>query len=132
MFRAIFCFVLAIAVTARVEATSLCQDLLRLIGHPEDRPHQARATDSLNLEIRSGNWLAAQLRFQNVVEKYQTTSHAPEALYRLTETNLALGVPEEAKRYAAVLGANYPGNIWYQRAFELMQKKAPQQVAAAS
>ena len=81
---------------------------------------------------RSGNWLAAQLRFQNVVEKYQTTSHAPEALYRLTETNLALGVPEEAKRYAAVLGANYPGNIWYQRAFELMQKKAPQQVAAAS
>jgi outer membrane protein assembly factor BamD len=80
---------------------------------------------------KTGDWLAAQLRFQNVVDTYQTTSHAPEALYRLTETNLALGVPGEAKRYAAVLGANYPGNIWYQRAYELMQKKAPPQVAAA-
>jgi outer membrane protein assembly factor BamD len=50
----------------------------------------------------------------------------------LTETNLALGIPEEAKRYAAVLGANYPGNVWYERAYELMQEKAPQQVAARS
>ncbi|MEO6151966.1 MAG: outer membrane protein assembly factor BamD [Croceibacterium sp.] len=80
---------------------------------------------------RTGNWLAADLRFRNVVEKYQTTSHAPEALFRLAETNLALGIPEEAKRYAAVLGANYPGSEWYQRAFEMMQKKAPKQVAAA-
>ncbi|MEO6040379.1 MAG: outer membrane protein assembly factor BamD [Croceibacterium sp.] len=79
---------------------------------------------------RTGNWLAAQLRFRNVVDKYQTTSHAPEALFRLTETNLALGIPEEAKKYAAVLGANYPGNVWYQRAFELMQKKAPQVATA--
>lgn len=77
---------------------------------------------------RRGNWLAAQLRFRNVVEKYQTTSHAAEALYRLTETNLALGVPEEAKRYAAVLGANYPGSDWYDRAFSLMQSKAPKQI----
>lgn len=75
-----------------------------------------------------GNWLAAQLRFRNVVEKYQTTSHAAEALYRLTETNLALGVPEEAKRYAAVLGANYPGSEWYDRAFSLMRSKAPSQI----
>lgn len=79
---------------------------------------------------RTGNWLAAQLRFRNVVEKYQTTSHAPEALFRLTETNLALGIPEEAKRYAAVLGANYPGNEWYQRAFKLMNEKAPQVATA--
>lgn len=74
---------------------------------------------------KSGKWLSAQLRFQNVAEKYQTTSHAPEALYRLTETSLALGVPEEAKRYAAVLGANYPGSVWYERAFALMEKHAP-------
>jgi outer membrane protein assembly factor BamD len=79
---------------------------------------------------KTGNWLAAQLRFQNVVDKYQTTGHAAEALYRLTETNLALGVPEEAKKYAAVLGANYPGSVWYQRAFELMQAKAPQVASA--
>ena len=61
---------------------------------------------------RADEWLAAQLRFQNVVEDYQTTSHTAEALYRLTETNLALGVPAEAKKYAAVLGANYPGSEW--------------------
>lgn len=74
---------------------------------------------------RSGRWLAAQIRFQNVVETYQTTSHAPEALYRLTESSLALGVPEEAVKYAAVLGANYPGNEWYEKAFELMGDEAP-------
>ncbi|RPF70566.1 outer membrane protein assembly factor BamD [Aurantiacibacter spongiae] len=79
---------------------------------------------------RTGQWLAAQLRFQNVVEDYQTTSHIPEALYRLTETSLQLGVPQEAQRYAAVLGANYPGNEWYDRAYELMQDHAPQTVAA--
>lgn len=73
---------------------------------------------------RSGNWLAAQIRFQNVVENFQTTSHAPEALYRLTETSLALGIPEEAVKYAAVLGANYPGNEWYQKAYELVQNHA--------
>jgi len=74
---------------------------------------------------KTGKWLAAQIRFQNVVEKYETTSHAPEALYRLTETSLALGVPEEARRYAAVLGANYPGSEWYEKAFSLMDRHAP-------
>ena len=74
---------------------------------------------------RVGNWLAAQIRFQNVVDNYQTTAHAPEALYRLTETNLALGIPSEAVKYAAVLGANYPGNEWYQKAYALVQKDAP-------
>jgi len=74
---------------------------------------------------RSGRWLASQIRFQNVVDEYQTTSHAPEALYRLTESSLALGVPVEAKKYAAVLGANYPGSEWYEKAFELVQDEAP-------
>ena len=73
---------------------------------------------------RSGRWLSAQIRFQNVVEQYQTTNHAPEALYRLTETSLALGVREEAVKYAAVLGANYPGSKWYDRAFELIEDHA--------
>lgn len=78
---------------------------------------------------RSGRWLAAQIRFQNVIDKYQTTSHTPEALYRLTETNLALGIPAEAKKYAAVLGANYPGSEWYEKAYELFNEKAPQAAA---
>ena len=79
---------------------------------------------------RSGSWLAAQIRFQNVIDTYQTTSHAPEALYRLTETSLALGIPEEARKYAAVLGANYPGSKWYERAFELMRDHAPEMAAS--
>ena len=78
---------------------------------------------------RSGHWLAAQYRFREVVETYQTTSHTAEALYRLTETSLALGLPSEAQRYAAVLGANYPGNEWYQKAYDLMQEHAPDATA---
>ncbi|MGQ3179542.1 MAG: outer membrane protein assembly factor BamD, partial [Blastomonas fulva] len=71
---------------------------------------------------RSSNWLAATLRFREVVDKYQTTSHTAEALYRLTECYLALGIPQEAKRSAAVLGANYPGSEWYEKAFKLSEK----------
>src|SRR5438552_17386279 len=55
---------------------------------------------------RSGNWLAAANRFRTVVDKYQTTSHTPEALERLVESYLALGVPAEAQKAAAVLSAN--------------------------
>ena len=79
---------------------------------------------------RTGQWLAAQIRFQNVIDTYETTSHAAEALYRLTETSLALGVPAEAKKYAAVLGATYPGSEWYERAFELMREEAPELAGA--
>jgi outer membrane protein assembly factor BamD len=74
---------------------------------------------------RRALWLAASLRFREVVDKYQTTTHAPEALFRLTESYLALGVPSEAKKAAAVLGSNYPGSKWYERAYALMQKHAP-------
>lgn len=80
---------------------------------------------------RTGHWLAAQLRFQTVVEDYQTTSHAAEALYRLTETSLALGIPEEARRYTAVLGANYPGSEWYEKAYELIEDHQPEALSAA-
>ena len=72
-----------------------------------------------------GDWLAASIRFRHVIDDYQTTTHVPEALMRLTETYLALGVPEEAKKTAAVLGANYPGSDWYQRAYKLMGEYKP-------
>jgi outer membrane protein assembly factor BamD len=75
---------------------------------------------------RSGNWLAATMRFRNVVEKYQTSSHTPEALERLVESYLALGIPDEARKSAAVLGRNYPGSKWYHRAYALIQRHAPQ------
>ena len=73
---------------------------------------------------RTGKWLAARLRFQVVIDKYDNTSHAAEALYRMTETSLTLGVPEEAVKYTAVLGANYPGSEWYQKAYKLVQDHA--------
>ena len=66
-------------------------------------------------------WLASSLRFRRVVDEYQRTTHAPEALMRLTEAYLALGVRGEAQKSAAVLGANYPGTDWYKRAFDLMR-----------
>ncbi|MDB5662814.1 MAG: uptake lipoprotein-like protein [Sphingomonas bacterium] len=71
---------------------------------------------------RRRDWLAAVIRFRKVVDDYDTTTHAAEALMRLTESYLALGVPEEAKKAAAVLGANYPGSKWYDRAYELINK----------
>ncbi len=74
---------------------------------------------------RRAEWLAATVRFRAVIDQYQTTSHAPEALMRLVESYLALGIPAEARRSAAVLGANYPDSRWYRRAFELVQRNAP-------
>lgn len=76
-----------------------------------------------------GDYLAAVNRFRVVVEKYQTTSHVPEALERLVECYLALGLKDEAKRTAAVLGYNYPGSQWYIDSYDLVQtgKSAEQQ-----
>ncbi|MDR3513833.1 MAG: outer membrane protein assembly factor BamD [Caulobacteraceae bacterium] len=73
--------------------------------------------------LREGDTLAAIGRFKVVVERYQTTSDAPEALYRLVEAYLTLGLVEEAKRDAAVLGYNFPGDVWYADAYKLMTAK---------
>ena len=70
--------------------------------------------------LRRGNPVAAIGRFRMVIEQYQTTSHTPEALHRLTEAYLALGVPNEAQTSAAVLGHNYPGSRWYQHSYALL------------
>jgi outer membrane protein assembly factor BamD len=56
---------------------------------------------------------AAIGRFQRVVDDFQTTNHVPEALARLTEVYLALGLKDQARKTAAVLGYNYPGSDWY-------------------
>jgi outer membrane protein assembly factor BamD len=62
-------------------------------------------------------YAAAIGRFQAVVDDFQTTNHVAEALARLTEVYLALGLTEEAKRTAAVLGHNYPGSTWYEDSY---------------
>jgi len=70
--------------------------------------------------LQRGQWLASINRFRMVVDKYQTTSHVPEALHRLVEAYMALGLIDEARRSAAVLGHNYPGSEWYRDSFALV------------
>ncbi len=60
---------------------------------------------------------AAINRFQRVIDDYQTTNHVPEALHRLTEIYLILGMTDEARKTAAVLGHNYPGSRWYEDSY---------------
>ena len=80
-------------------------------------------------EMEIGRWylnqklfIAAIGRFRTVIDKHQTTSHVPEALERLVECYLALGITTEAKATASVLGYNFPGSDWYQDAYGLLIK----------
>ena len=72
---------------------------------------------------RDGKIVAAINRFRYVIDNYETTNHAQEALYRLVESYLTIGVIDEARSAAAVLGHNYPGSEWYQAAYELMDQQ---------
>ena len=65
-------------------------------------------------------YVAAINRFKKVVTEYQTTSHTPEALMRLTESYMALGIKSEAQTAAAVLGHNFPTSQWYKDAYTLV------------
>jgi len=68
--------------------------------------------------LRQKLYTAAINRFQRVVEEYQTTNHAAEALHRLTEVYLLLGLTDQARKTAAVLGHNYPGSAWYADSYD--------------
>jgi outer membrane protein assembly factor BamD len=76
--------------------------------------------------LKRGEQVAGITRFRTVIEKYQTTSHVPEALHRLVEAYLSLGVVKEAKTAAAVLGHNYPGSEWYEDSFNLLSEYGAQ------
>jgi len=67
--------------------------------------------------------IAALNRFQQVVKEYEGTSHVPEALHRLVEIYLMLGIVYEAQATAIVLGHNYSDNAWYKRAYKLLDSK---------
>lgn len=82
-----------------------------------------------------GHYLAAINRFRTVVTKYQSTTHVPEALHRLTELYMAMGVMDAAQEYAAVLGYNYPGSQWYADSYDLLVNEGhvkPEMTAAAT
>ena len=70
--------------------------------------------------LRRGKPLAAINRFRSVLRNYQTTTHTPEALHRLVEAYTALGLKDEAKKTAAVLGHNFPGSPWYSDSYYLL------------
>ena len=70
--------------------------------------------------LRRNQHLAAINRFKRVIDEFETTSHTPEALYRLTEAYVSLGLNSEAVKSASVLGYNYGETNWYQDAYELM------------
>ncbi len=67
------------------------------------------------------NYTAAINRFRAVLSNYQTTRHAEEALYRLTEAYMGLGITDEAQTAAAVLGHNFPDSQWYKDAYALLK-----------
>lgn len=81
--------------------------------------------------LGNGQITASINRFRMVVERYQTSTHIEEALHRLTEGYLQLGLVSEAQSSAAVLGLNYPSSSWYQLSFDLLQTQgvAPEAIS---
>lgn len=75
--------------------------------------------------MKRKEYISALTRFQAVVKNYETTSHVPEALHRMVESYLALGVEPEAERVAAILGHNFPGSKWYGYTYDLMNGRQP-------
>lgn len=80
-------------------------------------------------EMEVGRWyqkrseyLAAANRFRRVLDNYQTTSHVAEAMNRLVECYLELGLREEARKTTAVLGYNFPGSKWYEHSYALIKR----------
>ncbi|WOF74657.1 outer membrane protein assembly factor BamD [Parvibaculaceae bacterium PLY_AMNH_Bact1] len=70
--------------------------------------------------LNQQSYVAAINRFRSVIVTYQTTTHVPEALHRLTESYLSLGVVTEAQTAAAILGHNFPGSDWYEDSYALL------------
>jgi outer membrane protein assembly factor BamD len=70
--------------------------------------------------LNQQSYVAAINRFRSVIVSYQTTTHVPEALHRLTESYLSLGVVTEAQTAAAILGHNFPGSDWYEDSYALL------------
>lgn len=76
--------------------------------------------------LRRGHFTAAINRFRVVVEQYQTTTHTAEALYRLIEAYLSLGLTDEAQTAGAILGHNYQSTVWYEDGYRLLTQKGLQ------
>ena len=78
--------------------------------------------------LNRGHVNASINRFRNVIKKYDTTTHTAEALHRLVEAYMTLGLNQEATQVAAVLGHNYPGSTWYERSFNLLDPSSREKI----
>jgi outer membrane protein assembly factor BamD len=72
--------------------------------------------------IKKGKWIAAIKRFNNVLSDYDETIFVDEALHRLVELNFKLGLTEESKKYAALLGYNYQSSEWYEKSYSIFNE----------
>jgi len=112
------------------------EELKTLVQRYPDSPYSKQAHNRVRLaqdllaaaEMNVGryyqnrkNYVAAINRYKTVVTEYQTTQQVEEALYRIAEANMALGIVTEAQTAAAVLGHNYPNSEWYGHAFALLK-----------
>ena len=106
-------------VVSRYPDTDYARDALLKIDMTRD--HLAgKELDVGRFYQNESQYLASVIRFRSVLENYQTTSHVPEALHRLVESYLALGLRQEARQVAAVLGYNYPDSRWYTYSYNLL------------
>ena len=72
--------------------------------------------------VKSKKWIAAINRFKTVLIKYETTIYVEEAIHRLVEIHSHVGLNDEAKKYAKLLGYNYLSSEWYKQSYELVNK----------
>ena len=72
--------------------------------------------------LKSKKWIAAINRFKNVLKNYETTIYVEEAIHRLAETHYIIGLENEAKRYASLLGYNYGSSKWYKATYKIFNK----------
>jgi outer membrane protein assembly factor BamD len=68
-------------------------------------------------------WIPAINRFRTIIDDYETTMYAEEALHRLVEVHYLLGLKDEAKKYANLLGYNYQSSIWYEKTYSIFDEK---------
>ena len=76
-----------------------------------------------NYYLSQKKWIPAIKRFKYIVENYEDTDYVEEALHRLVEVNYILGLEEEAKKYAVLLGYNYQSSDWYKESYKVFNKK---------
>jgi outer membrane protein assembly factor BamD len=117
------------------QALAALREVVRRFPHSEYASDARLKVDMVNDQLAgkemnigrfyqsNGQPVAALGRFKTVIDRYQTTSHTPEALYRLVALDVSLGLMKDAQRNAAVLGANFPGDRWYFDAYKLMTSK---------